>query len=63
MNIQTGFGCEFMMASANRILCGGNGAWAKSFRGWAMRVPELLAEASYVNAQKPQIPLTQIKCY
>ena len=31
-------------------------------RGWAMRVPELRAEATYVYGQKPQILFTQIKC-
>ena len=30
--------------------------------GWTMRFPEFRAEATYVYAQKPQIPLTQMKC-
>ena len=29
-------------------------------RGWAMRVPELRAEATYFYAQKSQIPFTQM---
>ena len=30
--------------------------------GWAISVPEFQAGAAYVHVQKPQIPLTQIKC-
>ena len=30
--------------------------------GWATRVPELRAQATYVYAQKLQIPFTQFKC-